>query len=109
MRPTKVAFQRTVNLGNYENVRLMVEVEIEPGEGAAAALDAARRFIQRAAAKHDPHAQDEVRHWQQLSAHHRSIVAHPDDYSPRELREAQNWLQTHPEPPSLEDNGDPTL
>jgi hypothetical protein len=109
MRATRVSFLRTVNLGNYENVRLMVELEIGEGEGAAAAMDAARRFIQREARKHDPNAQDEVERWHQRTAQVQAILANQENYTLRQVREAQNWLQTHPEPPSLEDDGDPIL
>lgn len=109
MRPTKVAFHRTVNLGNDENVRLMVEVEIEPGEGAAAAMDAARRFIQRESRKHDPNRQEDVRQWQQMRQRYRTVVANPMDYSPREQQTAQEWLDANPTAPSDSDDDDPIL
>jgi hypothetical protein len=109
MRPTKVAFQRTVALGNYDNVRLLVEVEIEAGEGAAAAMDAARRFIQREARKHDPHREDERREWMQLHQRYQTVVANADDYAPRELKQAEQWLQNNPRPPSEDNDTDPIL
>lgn len=98
MRPTKVMFQRTVNTGNYENVRLAVEVQIDEGEGAAVAMNAARRFIEREARKHDPNAVDELRQWEAKAARSRTILHDPDSYSPREQRTAHDWLENNPRP-----------
>lgn len=109
MRPTKVSFGRTVNLGNYENVRLLVEVEIDQGENAAAAMDVARRFIEQEARKHDPNIRDELRQWQQMTQRYRTVVANPMDYAPRELQQAEAWLDANPTAPGVDDGADPIL
>lgn len=99
MRPTKVTMLRTINTGNYENVRLAVEVEIAEGETATAAMAIARRFLDVEARKHQPEAAGALERWQELHAKHLGIVRTADEQPPRLVRQAQRWLDVNPEPP----------
>lgn len=47
MPVTRVVYAQLVNLGNYENVRLEVEVTPEPGQAVAEAFDQARGFVRQ--------------------------------------------------------------
>lgn len=48
MKPTKISYQQVRNTGNYENIRIEVEVEINEGETVADAVAFAKEQVQRA-------------------------------------------------------------
>ena len=84
MRVQSVKYEKLISLGNYENQKIGVVVELEPDESPAEALRRAQAFVE---ASVQPKPSDrEVR----LS---RQKVDNPDDYSPREVREAQEILK----------------
>ncbi|TAE84151.1 MAG: hypothetical protein EAZ83_06885 [Oscillatoriales cyanobacterium] len=45
MKTTKVGFGVTKNLGNYENFRIYIEADLEPGEDCTLALDFLRTRV----------------------------------------------------------------
>lgn len=47
MRATKVLYERVHNLGNYENERIGIEIQLDEGEKADEALRLARVFVNR--------------------------------------------------------------
>ena len=47
MRATKITYERVHNLGNYENERVGIEIQIDEGEKADEALRLARIFVNR--------------------------------------------------------------
>jgi hypothetical protein len=47
MRATKILYERVHNLGNYENERVGIEIELDEGEKADEALRLARIFVNR--------------------------------------------------------------
>lgn len=109
MRPTKVTMLRTINTGNYENVRLAVEVEIDPGESATEAMAAARRFLDREARRHHPDAAGELERWQAQRLQNMQIVRTSEDQPPRLVKQAQRWLDANPEPPDDPSTDQPIL
>lgn len=54
MNINKVNYQRTFNLGNYCSERIGVELDLNPGEDAIAALDTARRLVEEYHQKGNP-------------------------------------------------------
>lgn len=83
MKPLTVTYAKLNNLGNYENERVEIAVELQDGDTPQAVLDAARQFVTRQFP--DPDRQHALERAQR-------IVDNPDDYRPRELREAQALL-----------------
>lgn len=45
MHISKVTYQRVKNLGNYETERVEVEVQLNEGEDANAAFNAAKKYV----------------------------------------------------------------
>lgn len=45
MNISKLAYEKVFNLGNYENDKIRVEVDILPGESTQEALQKARNFV----------------------------------------------------------------
>ena len=50
MKATKVTYSRTVNLGNFNSVKIEIEVAIDEGESFDSALDYAQNTVERASA-----------------------------------------------------------
>lgn len=53
MRVTKLSYGQTIDLGNFENEKIHLEVEINEGESPKVALDKARAFINQYKMKRD--------------------------------------------------------
>jgi hypothetical protein len=51
VKALSIKYERVVNLGNYESERIAIELAIEKGDTAEAALSAAKRFV----SKHIPY------------------------------------------------------
>lgn len=83
MKPVIVKYRRLRNLGNYENETVEVEVEVEEGETAQQALDAAKRFVLRNTP--DPDAG-----WKLESA--RKVIAAPDHYAEGTVADARRTV-----------------
>ena len=47
MRATLIHYERVRNLGNYENERIGIDIQLEEGEKAEEALRLARLFVNR--------------------------------------------------------------
>lgn len=47
MRATKVHYERVVNLGDYNNVKIGVELELDAGETAQQAYAGAKQFVEQ--------------------------------------------------------------
>lgn len=47
MKAVTITYHRTINLGNYENERIEITLQVEEGETAQQVLDAAKRFVAR--------------------------------------------------------------
>lgn len=47
MRLTKITYTQTLNLGDYENEKIELEVTLSEGEDPRVALDRCRKFIKK--------------------------------------------------------------
>ena len=83
MKVSSIRFERLTNLGNFENEKIGIEVLLEDGDTAKGALERARLFVEAHSAKE----RDPV-----LEARLRQTLAHPDDFEPRQVRDAQEVL-----------------
>ena len=45
MKALKVSYSRLISKGNYENAKIEIELEVEPGEKAGEVFDAAKRWV----------------------------------------------------------------
>lgn len=45
MKALKISYSRLVSKGNYENAKIEIELEVEPGEKAADVFKAAKAFV----------------------------------------------------------------
>lgn len=84
MKVTIVRYEKLVNLGNYENQKLGVEVQLEDGETPSEAVQRAKAFV-------DAHVTPKADTNYDIEQARR-IVANPDDYAPKKVREAQLLL-----------------
>lgn len=85
MKATKLTYSKMFNLGSYEHEEISIEIEIEAGETAQQVLDKAKEFVER---------QHSDRHDAELEKYMR-IVANPDDYTGRHVKEAQAYIDCH--------------
>lgn len=46
MKATRIYYEKCINLGNYQNEKIGVEVELAENENAVQALDAAKKFVE---------------------------------------------------------------
>jgi hypothetical protein len=83
MRVSSVKYEKLISLGNYENQKIGVVVELEPDESPAEALRRARAFVEAS-------VQPKPTERELKMARHK--VENADDYPPREVREAQEVL-----------------
>ena len=83
MKATKIYYQKCFNLGNYENEVIGIELEIEQGEKASGVLEKARYF-----------ANSKTTTGQfSIYEKYKKISENPDDYTGREVKEANSWLK----------------
>lgn len=84
MKATCISYSRVFTLGNYENEKISIEVELEDGDKAADALDKARKWVNmRSLGKAIINEYDSAKR----------IVDNPDEYTGRMVREAQEKLE----------------
>lgn len=82
MKASKVIYEKTFNLGNYQNEVIGIEIELAEGEKASEAMDMAKRFVE---AKHTAERDKELE-----SARH--IAEHPDNHTYRAVMEANQTI-----------------
>lgn len=82
MKASKVIYEKTFNLGNYQNEVIGIEIELAEGEKASEALDMAKRFVE---AKHTAERDKELE-----SA--RNIADNPLDHTYRAVLEANQTI-----------------
>lgn len=83
MKATKVYYQKCFNLGNYQNEVVGIELEIEEGEKAADVLEKAKKFVEsKDLISANIHEYEDCLH----------IVSDPDNYTGRQVREANEFL-----------------
>jgi len=47
MKATKITYSRLISKGNYENVKIEIEMEVSEGEKASSVYDKAKAFVER--------------------------------------------------------------
>jgi len=47
MKATKITYSRLISKGNYENVKIEIEMEVGEGEKASSVFDKAKEFVER--------------------------------------------------------------
>lgn len=82
MKATKVIYEKTFNLGNYQNEVIGIEIELAEGEKASEAMDMAKRFVE---AKHTAERDKELENA-------RRIADNPSDYTYRAVMEANQTI-----------------
>ena len=92
MKATKVIYEKTFNLGNYQNEVIGIEIELAEGEKASEAFDRAKTFVE---ARHARGVEYEKA---------REIVDNPDNYTYRTVKEADKTLSRIVELNDKDDN-----
>lgn len=87
MKPTKVYYERCTNLGNYENEKIGIEIELEDGDTVSAAVDTARKRLAILTRQEEPERE-----------RYQHIVDNPEGYMYAQVAAAKKWLEEHPEP-----------
>lgn len=87
MKPTKVYYERCINLGNYENEKIGIEIELEDGDTVNAAVDTARKRLAILTRQEEPERE-----------RYQHIVDNPEGYMYAQVAAAKKWLEEHPEP-----------
>lgn len=47
MKAVKVCYSRLISKGNYENVKIEIELEVESGEKASDVFESAKKFVEK--------------------------------------------------------------
>lgn len=84
MKPVTVRYGRTINTGNYENERIDIEVQLDAGDTAQAALDAAKRFVER---------NDSSNRHRMSRERAQQIVENPDHHTWATVQQAKQLLE----------------
>lgn len=83
MKATKVNYEKTFNLGNYQNEVIGIEIEIEQGETAQQAIEMAKKFVEYMHCDKKKEELDEARR----------IASNPDSYSYTKVMEAKATIE----------------
>lgn len=83
MKATKIYYQKCFNLGNFQNEVVGIELAVEEGEKAVDVLEKAKQFVE---------SKDLVAASIQEYENSLRIVSDPDNYTGRQVREANEFL-----------------
>ena len=86
MRATKIYYQKCFNLGNYQNEVVGIELEIGEDEKAADVLEKAKQFVE---------SKDLATASVQEYENSLQIVHDPDNYTGKQVREANEFLSKY--------------
>ena len=84
MKATRIYVEKCFNLGNYENEKVGIELEIEEGERAADVLAHAKRFLD----KNNPEILRDLLEYERA----KSIIANPQAYMYVEVEDAKKLV-----------------
>ena len=90
MKCTRIYYEKCFNLGNYQNEKVGVEVELAEDETATQAIDAAKKFVEQNNPKNSSKLEEAKR-----------IVAYPNSHSYSEVVNAQGLIDTTPKEDDL--------
>lgn len=80
MKATKIYYKKLINLGNYQNEEIGIELEIEEGEKAIDVLEKAILFVE----KNNKKSQILEKYSEAMS-----ILENPDNFSYKKVMEAE--------------------
>ncbi|WP_347144194.1 hypothetical protein [Parabacteroides distasonis] len=83
MKATKIYYQKCFNLGNYQNEVVVIELEIEEGKKVADVFEKAKGFVE---------SRDLISASIQEYENCLRIASDPDNYTGRQVREANEFL-----------------
>lgn len=83
MKATKIYYQKCFNIGNYQNEVVGIELEVGEGEKAVDVLERAKQFVE---------SKDFLAAGIQEYENNLRIVSDPDNYTGRQVREANKFL-----------------
>lgn len=83
MKATKIYYQKCFNLGNYQNEVVGIELEVGDGEKAVDVLEKAKQFVE---------SKDLIATSIQEYENSLRIVHDPENYTGRQVREANEFL-----------------
>lgn len=84
MKATVVRFERLFNRGNFEHEKIAIEIQLEEGDTAKAALEKAKSFVETNSHK----GLSQIHHAQM-------IAANPDNFSYKEVTEAKEYIEKY--------------
>lgn len=85
MKTTQISYSKVFSLGNYENEKIGVEVEVQDGDDIQAAIQHARQFVEF------NHKLNGLNSELEQCQH---IVQNPDDFTGSQVRRAQERIQS---------------
>ncbi len=85
MKATRIYVERCFNLGNYENEKVGIELEVEEGEKAADVLAHAKRFLD----KNNPEILRDLMEYERA----KSIIENPKAYMYVEVEDAKKLVE----------------
>jgi len=92
MKCTRIYYEKCFNLGNYQNEKVGVEIELAEGETATQALDASKKFVEKSNPKSDKKLElNNAKH----------IIEHKDSFSYNDVVKAQSIIDKSPEEDDL--------
>lgn len=96
MKAQTVKYERLINKGNYSHEVIGITILVEDGERADDVIAKAKQFVD----KHDTtnHVNRDS-YFQRVEMNR--IVENPDDFAPKKVREAKEWLENN-----SQDSGD---
>lgn len=86
MKATKIYYQKCFNLGNYQNEVVGIELEVGDGEKAVDVLEKAKQFVD---------SKDFLAAGIQEYENSLRIVNSPDEYTGRQVKDAQAFLDKY--------------
>lgn len=86
MKATKIYYQKCFNLGNYQNEVVGIELEVGDGEKAVDVLEKAKQFVD---------SKDFLAAGIQEYENNLRIVNSPDEYTGRQVKDAQAFLDKY--------------
>lgn len=90
MKCTRIYYEKCFNLGNYQNEKVGVEVELSDDDTASEAMKSAQKFVEQNTTKEN-HNLDRAK----------QIVAQPDNYSYSDVIKAKQTLENQPKEDDL--------
>ncbi|MFA5300885.1 MAG: hypothetical protein WC389_22060 [Lutibacter sp.] len=86
MKAKKIYYKKLINLGNFSNEEIGIEIEIEKGETAQDALNKAKEFVE----KNNPRNLDQSNYNDCLH-----ILKNPDQFMYSKVKEAEKFVNEY--------------